>query len=54
MKRIVMIGLLILGGSQAFSADRNPCPFEQRAFANPAIVGEKQREDPMGDPADEI
>jgi hypothetical protein len=41
-------------GIQAGFADRNPGPFGQRALANAAIVGEKQRKNSMGDPANEI
>jgi hypothetical protein len=42
------------GGVQALFADRNPSPFGEGAIANPAIVGEKQRKNSVGDPANEM
>jgi hypothetical protein len=39
---------------QAGFADRNPGPFGERALANAAIVGEKQRKNSVRNPANEI
>ncbi len=49
-----VIGLQRRGRSEAIGTDRNACPFEQRAIAHAAIVGEKQRKNSVGDPANEI
>ena len=42
------------GGVQTLFADRNPGPFEEGAIANPAIIGEEQRKNSVGDPANEM
>jgi hypothetical protein len=41
-------------GSETLGTDRNPRPLEERAIADAAIVGEKQRKNSVGDLANEI
>jgi hypothetical protein len=52
--RAEVIGIQGRGRSQTVGTDRNPGPFEQRAIANAAVVGEKQRKNSVRDPANEI
>jgi len=49
-----VVGLEGSGRSETAGTDRNPCPFEKRAFANAAIVRKKQRKNSVRDPANEI
>jgi hypothetical protein len=49
-----IFGLERSRGVQALFADRNPGPLEEGAIADPAIIGEKQRKNTVGDPANEM
>ena len=49
-----VIGIERRGRSETLGADRNTRPLEERAVADAAIIGEKQRKNPVGDPANEM
>jgi len=52
--RAEVFGIQRNGGIEAGFANRNPGPFDQRALADAAIVGEKQRKNSVRNPANEI